>query len=84
MKLKWTDKETVFIPNVGTVGQGTVFDIEDERGQDLLNRGAAKLVSSPVSKESPAPTPEPKVKTNIQEGTVKRVVIADSIMAGDR
>ena len=44
MRLEWTDREVVFIADVGTVGPGTEFDIEDARGQDLVDRGAARLV----------------------------------------
>lgn len=46
MKLEWTDREVVFISDVGTVGPGTEFDIEDSRGQDLVTRGAARIVKS--------------------------------------
>ena len=84
MKLEWTDRETVYIPDVGTVGQGTIFDIADDRGQDLLNRGAARRPLAPVQQDQPEEIVTPKVKTNIQQGTVKQVIVTDSIVAGDR
>ena len=84
MKLEWTDRETVFIPNVGTVSQGSVFDIADDRGQDLLNRGAARLPIASVQQESPKEIVTQKVKTNIQQGTVKQVIVTDSVATGDR
>ena len=84
MKLEWTDRETVFIPDVGTVSQGTVFDIEDVRGQDLLNRGAARSPLAPVQQDQPKEIIAQKVKTNIQQGTVKQVIVADSLATGDR
>ena len=84
MKLEWTDRETVFIPDVGTVSQGTVFDIADDRGQDLLDRGAARLPLLPIQVDLQEAVAAPKVKTNIQQGTVKQVIVTDSIAAGDR
>ena len=84
MKLEWTDRETVFIPDVGTVSQGSIFDIADDRGQDLLNRGAARLPSIPVQRDSSEEIVTSKVKTNIQQGTVKQVIVADSLATGDR
>ena len=84
MKLEWTDRETVFIPDVGTVSQGTIFDIADDRGQDLLNRGAARRPLAPVQQDQTKEIVTPKVKTNIQQGTVKQVIVTDSIAAGDR
>ena len=84
MKLEWTDRETVYIPDVGTVGQGTIFDIADDRGQDLLNRGAARRPLASVQQDQPEEIVTPKMKTNIQQGTVKQVIVTDSIVAGDR
>lgn len=52
MKLEWLDRETVFITDVGTVSTGTVFEIEDSRGQDLVDRKVAKIVlPKPIKKE---------------------------------
>lgn len=58
MRIEWTDREVVFIADVGTVGPGTVFDIEDSRGQDLVTRGAARLI---------APEPDPPQERTMEE-----------------
>ena len=52
MKLEWLDRETVFIADVGTVSTGTIFEIEDSRGRDLVNRKVARIVlPKPIKKE---------------------------------
>jgi hypothetical protein len=70
MKLEWTDKEVVFISDVGTVGPGTIFEIEDSRGQDLVSRGAARLVHA-------------EVKKLVEKRDIK-VIVADGLGVGDR
>ena len=41
MRLQWDSLETMTIPNVGTVRPGCLFEIEDSRGEDLIQRGLA-------------------------------------------
>jgi hypothetical protein len=76
MRLEWTDKEVVFITDVGTVGPGTIFDIEDSRGQDLVTRGAARLIKPP---QQTAP-----IKKEMIEKRDIRVVVSDSVGVGDQ
>jgi len=76
MRLEWTDREVVFIADVGTVGPGTEFDIEDARGQDLVTRGAARLVK-PVQPTKP-------VKKEMVEKRDIHVVVTDSVGVGDQ
>ena len=76
MRLEWTDKEVVFIADVGTVGPGTEFDIEDARGQDLVDRGAARLVK-------PVKPTKPVNKEMIEKRDI-HVVVTDSVGVGDQ
>jgi len=76
MRLAWTDKEAVFIADVGTVGPGTEFDIEDARGQDLVDRGAARLVL-PVQQI-------PLAHEEMIEPHDIHVVVTDSVGVGDQ
>lgn len=76
MRLEWTDKEVVFIADVGTVGPGIEFDIEDARGQDLVTRGAARLIV-PVQ-------PAKLVKKEMIEKQDIHAVVTDSVGVGDR
>jgi hypothetical protein len=75
MRLEWTDREVVFIADVGTVGPGTEFEIEDSRGQDLLNRGCAKLVEKPLVQNNEAEEMDDKRDIH--------VVVTDGFGAGD-
>ncbi len=76
MRLEWTDKEVVFIADVGTVGPGTEFDIEDSRGQDLVTRGSARLVR-PVQQTKP-------VKKEMIDRRDIHIVVTDSVGVGDQ
>lgn len=77
MKLEWTDREVVFISDVGTVGPGTEFDIEDSRGQDLVDRGAARRVQ---------PKAIQAIRTMSEKQSAKHILVEvkDSIGVGDR
>jgi hypothetical protein len=76
MRLEWTDREVVFIADVGTVGPGIEFDIEDSRGQDLVTRGVARLIV-PVQPAKPA-------KKEMIEKRDIHVVVTDNVGVGDQ
>lgn len=78
MKLEWTDREVVFISDVGTVGPGTEFEIEDSRGQDLVTRGAARIV------KPKALTKEVRTMSERQSAKHILVEVKDSVGVGEK
>lgn len=64
--LRWIAPETVTIPNVGTVQPGILFTIEDDRAQDLIDRGMAKLFVEPKVSAWPAKQETPNTRQTTQ------------------